>query len=376
MPNSRVKQLLFEEALSTWTRHAPAQDLVTFATQVRFFLLAHMDMWGPQHVLHFGGMFQTKQPPPVSASWHTISHTAQAKILQKIRIHVQRPYVRPCVQRLTAYVEITRLATSDSATATFLAYIKPSPLQWASHFCQESVLHTPCEHEHCTEILIKVPKRFADLIPTWVEAILFQGLVSFEQSQVVISLSDLESGLPIFRTGRNHSTTHLDIGELCSGAFNGWTQAAKVLETLGYSTVTKFALDHDHCVATWYARNFTEGAMAATPEDVFRLRDECFYFREAPITFQTDVSLGWYLLFAEPVEIVTASPPCPAFSTASTSAGLEKTEGQVIIDVILKVLLLQPKILVLEEVASLRSHSHFPLILELLNWGNYQVAWQ
>ena len=32
--------------------------------------------------------------------------------------------------------------------------------------------------------------------------------------------------------------------------------------------------------------------------------------------------------------------------------------------------------MVLEEVASLRSHVHFPLILELLNWGNFQVAWQ
>ena len=88
------------------------------------------------------------------------------------------------------------------------------------------------------------------------------------------------------------------------------------------------------------------------------------------------MQLGWYLLFCEPVEIVTASPPCPAFSAASTSAGLEKAEGQVIIDTILKVLILQPKVLVLEEVASLRSHAHFPLILELLNWGNFQVAWQ
>lgn len=39
-------------------------------------------------------------------------------------------------------------------------------------------------------------------------------------------------------------------------------------------------------------------------------------------------------------------------------------------------MLLQPKILVLEEVASLRTHAHFLLILELLNWGNFQVAWQ
>ena len=145
---------------------------------------------------------------------------------------------------------------------------------------------------------------------------------------------------------------------------------------MGYPTATKFALDHDHCVATWYARNFTDGAIAAKPEDIFRLRDEAFYYREAPITFQTDVQLGWYLLFCEPIEIATASPPCPAFSAASSAAGLEKAEGQVIIDTILKIMILQPKVLVLEEVATLYTHVHFPLILELLNWGNFQVAWQ
>ena len=266
--------------------------------------------------------------------------------------------------------------TTDNHTATFAACIKPSPLQWASHFCQEKVTHTQCSHQPITEILLRVPKLSASLIPSRVEAIVYQGRVEMTASQTLINVLDLESGIRVFRHGRNHATLNLDIGEFCSGAFSGWTQAGKVLEQMGYPITTKFAIDNDHCVATWYARNYTEGAMAASPDDVFRLRDEAFYYREAPITFQTDVQLGWYLLFCEPVEIVTTSPPCPAFSSASTSAGLEKTEGQVIVDTILKILLLQPKVMVLEEVASLRTHAHFPLILELLNWGNFQVAWQ
>ena len=376
MPNSRIKNLLFEEALSTWSKQAPDPDLVAFATQVRIFALANMDSWTEKHTLHFGGMFPRPKHPPAQASWNVVSPVTKAKILSKIRSHVPRPYVCPCVQRLTAYVEIDRRAPSDATTAIFVAFIKPSPLQWASHFCQECVTHSACHHEPITEILLEVPLRAADLIPPRVEAFLFQGRVTVTSSQTVINLLDLESGLRLFRHGRNHVTVSLDIGEFCSGAFSGWTQAGKILETMGYSTTTKFAIDHDHCVATWYARNFTESAMAAKPEDVFRLRDEEFYYREAPIIFQTDVQLGWYLLYCEPIEIVTASPPCPAFSAVSTSAGLEKAEGQVIIDTILKVLILQPKILVLEEVASLRTHAHFPLILELLNWGNFQIAWQ
>ena len=304
------------------------------------------------------------------------SKVTKAKILTKIRSHVQRPFVCPCVQRLTAYVEIDRLVATNDVTATFIAFIKPSPLQWASQFCQENVLHDPCTHDKITEIVLQVPSRSADLIPPHVEAIIYRGRVQFLSSQVLVTVHDLESGIRIFRTGRNHPTTNLDVGELCSGAFSGWTQATKVLATMGYPINTKFAVDHDHCVATWYARNYTDSAIAAQPDDVFKLRDECFYYREAPITFQTDVSLGWYLLFCEPIDIVTASPPCPAFSNASTAAGLEKPEGQVITDTILKILLLQPKIMVLEEVASLRTHAHFPLILELLNWGNFQVAWQ
>ena len=376
MPNSRIKTLLFEEALSTWTRHAPNQDLVTFAAQVRIFVLAHMDTWTHDHILHFGGMFPSPTPPKAQASWNVVSQATKSKILQKIRSHVQRPFVCPCVQRLTAYVEIDRRIASDDNIAIFAATIKPSPLQWASHFCQESVIHAPCSHVQTTEVMIQVPKLSASLIPGRVEAIIYQGRVTGTAAQFVISLLDLESGIRIFRHGRNHATLNLDIGEFCSGAFSGWTQAGKVLETMGFPTATKFAIDHDHCVATWYARNFTDGALAAKPEDIFRLRDEAFYYREAPIMFQTDVQFGWYLLFCEPIEIATASPPCPAFSAAGTATGLEKAEGQVIIDTILKIMLLQPKVLVLEEVATLHTHAHFPLILELLNWGNFQVAWQ
>ena len=309
MPNSRIKTLIFEEALSTWTRHAPHQSLVTFATQIRTYFLAHMDTWSSHHVLRFGGMFPQSTPIPKPASWTTISKATKAKILAKIRSHVQRPYICPCVDRLTAFVEVDRMVEANETIASFIAYIKPSPLQWASQFCQENVLPEPCSHDRITEIVLQVPSRSADLIPPHVEAIIYRGRVQFLRSQVVVQVHDLESGIRIFRTGRNHPTTNFDVGELCSGAFSGWTQATKVLSTMGYPIQTKFAVDHDHCVATWYARNDTDSVIAA----------------------------GWYLLFCEPVDIITASPPCPAFSNASTAAGLEKPEGQVIIDTILKI---------------------------------------
>ena len=282
MPNSRIKTLIFEEALSTWTRHAPHQSLVTFATQIRSYFLAHMDTWSSHHVLRFGGMFPQSTPVPKPASWTAISQATKAKILTKIRSHVQRPYICPCVDRLTAFVEVDRLVEVNDTIASFIAYIKPSPLQWASQFCQENVLHEPCSHNKITEVVLQVPSRSADVITPHVEAIIYRGRVQFLRSQVVVQVHDLESGIRIFRTGRNHPTTNLDVGELCSGAFSGWTQATKILSTMGYPIQTKFAIDHDHCVATWYARNYTDSAIAAQPEDVFRLRDECFYYREAP----------------------------------------------------------------------------------------------
>lgn len=53
MPNSRIKTLIFEEALSTWTRHAPNQELVSFAIQIRTYFLAHMDMWDSREMILF-----------------------------------------------------------------------------------------------------------------------------------------------------------------------------------------------------------------------------------------------------------------------------------------------------------------------------------
>ena len=188
LPNSRIKSLLFEEALGTWTRHANSQDLVSFATQIRTYFLAHMDMWTSGQQLHFGGMFPMQVPPTTSASWNAISQATKVT-------HVQRPFVCPCVQRLTAYVEIDRLVATNDVSATFVAFIKPSPLQWASHFCQENVLHAPCTHDKATEIVLQVPQRSADLISPHVEAIIFQGRVQFLQSQVLVTVHDLESGL-------------------------------------------------------------------------------------------------------------------------------------------------------------------------------------
>ena len=95
MPNSRIKNLLFEEALATWTRHAPNQELITFATQVRTFFLAHMDTWNAHHQLHFGGMFQPNADSSTPASWHTVSPSTKNKIMGKIRAHVQRPICLP-----------------------------------------------------------------------------------------------------------------------------------------------------------------------------------------------------------------------------------------------------------------------------------------
>ena len=175
MPNSRIKTLIFEEALSTWTRHAPHQSLVTFATQIRTYFLAHMDTWSSHHVLRFGGMFPQSTPISKPASWTAISKATKAKILAKIRSHVQRPYICPCVDRLTAFVEVDRMVEANETIASFIAYIKPSPLQWASQFCQENVLPEPCSHDRITEIVLQVPSRSADLIPPHVEAIIFEA---------------------------------------------------------------------------------------------------------------------------------------------------------------------------------------------------------
>ena len=369
MPHAQAKLTALALGKETWTRCCPDQGLRIFAEITRARFLAHCDVWPVFQQVWLGGH-------PGQAAWDTLSGSAKQNVLASIRAHCHQSHICPCVTKLTAYVEISERLVHDDQVVHFQATIKPTPFAQAPVFLGERLAMHTCSYAKSQDICLVMPTRYQDTLQVGHSAVLFQGTVSRQGSQFVVKIGDLESGLQVFRDGLEPESQHLIIGEYCSGAFSGWTQAGLILERMGLATETRYAIDHDVCVANCYAANYMGDNKATCPADVFRLRDECFFYKGAQIVFQTDVRLGWWLFFSDSTHIATASPPCPAFSAAGASGGLERLEGLTIIETILKIMSARPKIVLIEEVATLKSHPHYAIVQSLMQWGGYTIVWE
>ena len=69
------------------------------------------------------------------------------------------------------------------------------------------------------------------------------------------------------------------------------------------------------------------------------------------------------------------SPPCPAWSLADASPGLGRSDGFLLLQALVYIALLRPKMLAAENVSRLKNHRHFRIVLKVLDWANYHVHW-
>ena len=369
MPGAQVKLTILELGKAEWLRCCPDHALRNFAAITRARLLAFCEGWRIGERVWIGGH-------PGQTAWGQLSATAKQNILTSIRAHCQQSQICPCMTKITAYIELGEMVFRDDHVVHIHATIKPTPFTQDSTFQGERLNMHTCPYAKSQDICLVMPMRYQDTIQPGMCAVVIQGGVSMQGSKYIVRIGDLESGLQVFREGLEVESKHIVIGEYCSGAFSGWTQAGMILERMGFATETRYAVDNDACVATCYADNYMGGNKATCPADIFRLRDECFFYKGAQIVFQSDIRLGWWLFFSDSIQVATASPPCPAFSAAGTSGGLERLEGLTIIETILKIMVARPKILLIEEVATLKSHPHYGIVQSLLQWGGYTIVWE
>eukprot|EP00438_Fugacium_kawagutii_P026990 Skav224430 [mRNA] locus=scaffold657:635485:639051:+ [translate_table: standard] len=161
--------------------------------------------------------------------------------------------------------------------------------------------------------------------------------------------------------------------ELFAGGFSGWTHAVRSLSSEGFAFNQFLALDHDLDCAESY--------MASHPVDT-RVGPGDFSWTEDDLPGSMFVvcellQLNWiHLIGVLPIHMLLMSPPCPAWSLATNRAGgLDREDGQVMLEVWGALSLLRPKVIDMENVATLMSHHHWPQIQEFINWCGFQVRW-
>eukprot|EP00438_Fugacium_kawagutii_P015662 Skav208586 [mRNA] locus=scaffold3152:68059:72795:+ [translate_table: standard] len=95
------------------------------------------------------------------------------------------------------------------------------------------------------------------------------------------------------------------------------------------------------------------------------------------VIFQTPVESVWWMAhvtrFAS--QLILMSPPCPPWSAADQSPGLNRGDGMCIIVVIIILGYLRPRVWGLENVSTLKSHRHWDIVIAVIKWTNFQVQW-
>lgn len=68
-----------------------------------------------------------------------------------------------------------------------------------------------------------------------------------------------------------------------------------------------------------------------------------------------------------------ASPPCPPWVVANSSPGFNRADGLTFLGMVECIAWVRPRIVVIEEVATIMKHEQWPVILAMIRWANYRV---
>ena len=67
------------------------------------------------------------------------------------------------------------------------------------------------------------------------------------------------------------------------------------------------------------------------------------------------------------------SPPCPAWSKATTCPGISRHEGRLTLYAWALLNLIRPRVACMEMVGSMRGHEHWPLVKSMILWAGYSI---
>eukprot|EP00438_Fugacium_kawagutii_P020219 Skav215391 [mRNA] locus=scaffold3390:58530:63276:- [translate_table: standard] len=167
--------------------------------------------------------------------------------------------------------------------------------------------------------------------------------------------------------------------ELFAGGFGGWRQAMKILQMRGIPIESSHAVEIDPMVAMMYCRNFSIERMIRPDDDDMLgcgpLADSKLL---ADSLFLGDVTDStWMKTIPRNRKLIAAmSSPCPPWTANSTKDGLEHADGRLFAQAFMNCRLIRPHCILVENVATIRTHRHFETLLKVAAWCGYKLAWE
>ena len=172
---------------------------------------------------------------------------------------------------------------------------------------------------------------------------------------------------------RSHAQGFFRMGELCSGGFAGWMHAKSVCSCIGVDIRPAFAVEMDLQICQTYAKTW-QSAYIVEDRDAFNGTSNTGRY---PL-FATDLESGWWVSCAgeTAIGILAMSTPCQPWSYASTNKGLNTKEGFATVRAFISAFLLRPKIILAEQVATIKKHPHWLLLLQVVERCGYTISFE
>eukprot|EP00439_Symbiodinium_sp_Y106_P044692 s40_g5.t1 len=164
----------------------------------------------------------------------------------------------------------------------------------------------------------------------------------------------------------------VEVAELFSGGFCGWSQGVQVAKRFGIPTRIRWLLDTDPaCIP---------GAQAIHPGlQVVQTSGEVHVAAasDAAVFLCASLEHVWWSqgLALKPPHCVCVSAPCQPWSGAANSHGLEELDGRLLLHTFAILACFRPPLILLEQVTGFQHHRHFQVVQQAWQDCGYRLVW-
>ncbi len=152
----------------------------------------------------------------------------------------------------------------------------------------------------------------------------------------------------------------------------GWHFATTLVQKFWDQKIWVTAIDNDLEACRNYARPHDVKLISGSrvlSTDLLDFQDDCIIHADVSSELWLPMQTKWRL------HCVCSSAPCPQWSLAGTSNGLDSFEGLLFAESIALCKLFQPKVVIVEQVSGFSQHPHKRWILKTVAHAGFRVLW-
>ena len=265
------------------------------------------------------------------------------------------------------------LSMNKSGTHTECSVLK-SKGYMDDHFAGFSLLGADCSHEK-----VRSFKAFFDN-EQW-------KVISDHGNQAIVIGATFVNGrldvsgdgcaiLPFERIAKCPDQPKLvTFAEMFAGGFSGWNFAAKAIMKKGFPIQHQWSIDKDSECREAFVLTHHPDVVAISKDqfwDEFHAKStddqHCSVFIHAPISER-----WWLTAFPHELDVMVASPPCPPWAVTNHAPGFARMDGITFLEMMQYCVWIRPRVLVIENIASITKHAHWGIIQSVFRWAHYEI---